>query len=499
MDANHEEKDILNEEERIPEVTEEVASEVTEEVAPEVTEELVPQAGEVLAEEAVIAESIDAEESPEEENAEPTAVAPAPKKSSGAWKFIVGIACGVVLTLMIAGLIVAGIFVGKWVSGLSFGDSQDIPEVGETMPAEIVSYTITDEEAAQKADEVIAVVGDSYLTNGMLQLFYRAEVYNFLNQYGYYISMFGLDPAAPLDEQPSYSDPNMSWQQLFMENAIHNWKSYAVLLEMSQEEGYTLTAEAQEKVDNVETQLKEDATAAGYASLEEMIKEEAGAGASVEAFIAYQTLLYQSLDYFDAKYSGMTPTADEIAAYYDENIAKYEESGITKGGIRVDVRHILTKVGTTTDENGQATSTDADWEACRVKAQQILDQWKAGEATEESFGQLATQVTEDDGSKASGGLYTDVVDGDMVTEFNDWIMDPARKPGDTDLVKTQFGYHVMYFCDSEEIPTEEQNWYTTVQGEMLSSRFDAFYKIGEEKFPIRVFYSRIGLTAVPLS
>lgn len=488
MDTNHEEKDVLNDEELVPEVTEEVVTQ------PEV----------VPAEEAEIAESSDEEleDSPVVENEEPVEevlVVPVKKKKSGAWKFILGIACGVVLTFVIAGLIVGGIFLGKWIGNLPSNDSVDIPATGETMPSEIISYTVTDEVAAQKANEVIAVVGDSHLTNAMLQVFYRAEVYNFFSQYGYYISMFGLDPAVPLDEQPYYSDPNMSWQQVFMDNAIHNWASYAVLYEMSKEEGYTLTAEGQEKLDNVETQLQEDATAAGYASLEEMVQKEAGAGATVEGFIAYQKLLYQSLDYFDTKYNGMTPTADEIAAYYDENIEKYEESGITKGGVKVDVRHILAKVASTTDENGQAVSTDADWEACRVKAQQILDQWKAGEATEESFGQLASQVTEDDGSKASGGLYTDVVDGDMVIEFNDWIMDPVRKPGDTDLVKTQFGYHVMYFCDSKEIPTEEQKWYTTVQGEILASRFDEFYMTGEEKFPVRIFYSKIGLTHVPLS
>ena len=36
----------------------------------------------------------------------------------------------------------------------------------------------------------------------------------------------------------------------------------------------------------------------------------------------------------------------------------------------------------------------------------------------------------------------------MVTEFNDWCFDSARKPGDTGIVDTQYGAHVMYFVGS---------------------------------------------------
>ena len=33
----------------------------------------------------------------------------------------------------------------------------------------------------------------------------------------------------------------------------------------------------------------------------------------------------------------------------------------------------------------------------------------------------------------------------MVATFNDWCFDSARKPGDTGIVETNYGYHVMYF------------------------------------------------------
>ena len=38
----------------------------------------------------------------------------------------------------------------------------------------------------------------------------------------------------------------------------------------------------------------------------------------------------------------------------------------------------------------------------------------------------------------------------MVTAFNDWCFDEARQPGDTGIVETNYGYHVMYFVSTSQ-------------------------------------------------
>lgn len=115
----------------------------------------------------------------------------------------------------------------------------------------------------------------------------------------------------------------------------------------------------------------------------------------------------------------------------------------------VDVRHILIMPeGGTKDDNGSAIYSEAEWEACRVSAQAILDQYLAGEQTEAAFATLANEHSQDNNGKVTnGGLYSDVSMGDMVRPFEKWIFDGSRKTGDTDLVKTQYGYHVMYFVE----------------------------------------------------
>ena len=98
----------------------------------------------------------------------------------------------------------------------------------------------------------------------------------------------------------------------------------------------------------------------------------------------------------------------------------------------MDVRHILIK-----PEAGQLTSEDEGYEeeaaqlqaAAKAKADALLEEWKAGEATEESFAALAEANTEDTGSMYTGGLYENVYRGQMVQEFEDWCFDASRKTG----------------------------------------------------------------------
>lgn len=84
------------------------------------------------------------------------------------------------------------------------------------------------------------------------------------------------------------------------------------------------------------------------------------------------------------------------------------------------------------------------------KAQDILDEYLAGEQTAEAFGELAKEYSTDSNA-SDGGLYTQVYRGEMLDAFENWCFDESRTPGDTGIVETTHGYHVMYF-QGEDIP-----------------------------------------------
>ncbi len=107
--------------------------------------------------------------------------------------------------------------------------------------------------------------------------------------------------------------------------------------------------------------------------------------------------------------------------------------------------------------------------ATYMKAQGILEQYLAGECTEESFGELA-KTNSADGNAAQGGIYTDVPEGQMVSAFENWALAEGRKAGDVGIVETRYGYHIMYFVGRKEV----SDWTDTVKEEMVYNGVEVF-------------------------
>lgn len=133
----------------------------------------------------------------------------------------------------------------------------------------------------------------------------------------------------------------------------------------------------------------------------------------------------------------------------------------------VSVRHILFK---TVDDNNQPLDDDKI-KAAKANAEDALEKFKSGEQTEEKFGEYASNLTEDDGSKSKGGLYENVRPGQMVEAFDKWIFDESRKEGDVDIVETTYGYHVMYFVGKDGSYKDN-----TIRQTLASEKFETYSK-----------------------
>ena len=143
------------------------------------------------------------------------------------------------------------------------------------------------------------------------------------------------------------------------------------------------------------------------------------------------------------------------------------------------VRHILVSFEGGTEETAEDGTTttvysEDEKQAAYDEAKALYDQWLAGEATEESFAALATIDNSDDGgSNSNGGLYTNVYNGYMVQTFNDWLFDPARQAGDSGIVETEFGYHIMYFVGEQDNSYREYNIETTLRTTDVGEWYEA--------------------------
>ncbi|MGC2330706.1 MAG: peptidyl-prolyl cis-trans isomerase [Candidatus Acidiferrales bacterium] len=136
-----------------------------------------------------------------------------------------------------------------------------------------------------------------------------------------------------------------------------------------------------------------------------------------------------------AKLRANTQVGDDVLrAYYNANINQYKVEN------RVHVEHILFKT---------VGKTDAEIAEIRKKAEDVLKQAKHGA----NFEDLAKKYSEDDATKPKGGDLGWIVEGQTVPEFQQAAFS-LPKGAISDLVKTQYGFHIIKVLDHENAHTK---------------------------------------------
>ncbi len=403
---------------------------------------------------------------------------PAPKQKKGA---VIGLSVACAALAIALGLTIFYLVNGGWKlrsNDLYYRDS----------------YSAEAMDAQKKSDKVVATMSGHELTNGQLQIYYWTQVYEYLDYWGNNTAYFGLDYTKPFDQQLKQGT-DMTWQQYFLDLALNTWQRYQVLNILADKENFVMGEEYQKALDLSKSNMETLALQNNFATADALLQSEMGPGCDMDDYMNYLERYYRGYQYFEKEFEKLSVTDEEVETYFEEHIGDYEEMGVTKEtGLVSDVRHILIAVeGQEKDENGNPIYSDADWEACRAKAQALLDQWKSGEATEESFAALVADNTADGGSASNGGLYQNVTfDSNYVEPFRDWATDSQRKPGDCELVKTPFGYHIMYFVKGED------TWFTYAKSSLLTEKSKQLVDAAVAENPMTVNYKNIVLGEVKL-
>lgn len=355
------------------------------------------------------------------------------------------------------------------------------------------SYTAADADVMANRDTVVARMGDRTLTNGQLQVGYWMEVQSFLSSYGSYAAYFGLDYTQPLDTQVcGIAENGCTWQQFFLASALNSWKNYQSLAAEAEKADFQMEDTYVQELAGIAEQMEANAQLYGMENGDALLQANVGAGATMEDYIHYMELYYSGNLYFDWLCAENTPTDAEIEAYFTENEDAYKESGLERDDKYVSVRHILIMPeGADSSNIRSETFDDAAWAASEAKAQEVLALFEAGDGSEDSFAQLAMAHSQD-GNASDGGLYTDVYEGQMVEPFETWCFDADRKSGDSGIVKTDFGYHVMYFVSSRPA------WTDTVKNEMMNNRSNELLNGILENYTMEADFANINLGYVDM-
>ena len=470
----------------------------------------------------------------------------------------------------------------------------------------ITAVKTVENSGIREKNTVALTLNEHEISNAELNYYYVDAVNAFLNEYGSYASLLGLDTTKSLSEQVIDAETGLTWADDFLNSATVNAKSVYALNDAAQAAGFTLSEEDQTNLEaNLSTVELYAIYSYGYPDMDTYLKAMYGHGASEESYREYctmnyladayqnsyaQTLTYEDADlreaeaenydaytsysfnyyyinassliegteYTDEEYAAAVKQAEEYAngliadvdtvEAFDAAIAALPMNAETEnaasnatvdtlygsvntilrdwvtdtarktGDVTViantstvtddagaetvkingyyavifgernenndpmsNVRHILVAFeGGTLDENGYQIYSDAEKNEAKAAAELLLAKWQNGDATEESFAELANKES-DDGDGTTGGLYEDInPSSNYVTNFLNWALED-HKPGDTGIVETEYGYHVMYFSGYSDMTYRDFMITSDLQNEDLSAWYTDLVNAVESK------------------
>ncbi|HIY34205.1 MAG TPA: peptidyl-prolyl cis-trans isomerase [Candidatus Eubacterium faecigallinarum] len=368
-------------------------------------------------------------------------------------------------------------------SGITLTEAQQ-----QSINEQIDSFKTTASDEGVSLDDYISDVFGDYCTEETVEL-YMEQFYMSVNYKGKYAA----------ENRPDDKEIDAYYEEHQNDYYQINFSYLATTYDTTSEE---TKAESEKLIQNYMSKITDrqsiiDLVPTAYA---DYIEQDAQSYMESDSSITEEEAKEQALATYEANVDGTIygtdkPFGDDINDWlFDENEptgqVKYyinEETGYayiilkTEQPTRIEdetysVRHILimpeADESQTDSTTGETEYTDEQWAAAEEKAQSILDEFNSGDKTEYSFALLAEANSEDTASTtagssdAFGGLYEGVGLGEMVTEFEEWATDDSRKYGDTGIVKSDYGYHIMFFID--DCPSYESQIITDIR----NAKFD---------------------------
>lgn len=118
-------------------------------------------------------------------------------------------------------------------------------------------------------------------------------------------------------------------------------------------------------------------------------------------------------------------------------------------------------------------------EAATREAAEMLYNAAVKNGSEEYFTALVKENSHDLDTVSYGGVYADVVPGDLAEEYNAWIFAEGRKTGDIGMVEADGSYSIFYYTGSGD-----PCWQVSARNALTDERVEAFEEELTERLPV---------------
>lgn len=325
-------------------------------------------------------------------------------------------------------------------------------------------------------------VGDTTVSAGSrgfsvaeVNYLYNMQFVNIVNNYGEYVTMLGLDPTKPLDEQACSMSPegeeDYTWDDYFMDSAKTQLTQLAAFEAYAEVKGITLGDEDMAQIDETIDSIAKTAKENNYGSANKFLSANYGKGCNESVVRDIMELQLIATKVQDGISGAPEYTADELTAKYESVKDDYD---------KFTYSYYQVNAATETNEDGTtAAPTDDAKAAASATANDILAKMNEGS----SLADAAKAVVEDAEVTEKAGVSGSSVEA-AITE---WVRSADRAEGDKTVIDGDTASYVVVFTsrNNNQAPTEESgdmNYCDYIADQLL--RGEVLDKWGEDVFNV---------------
>lgn len=266
----------------------------------------------------------------------------------------------------------------------------------------------------------------NYYFNDAVNNLYSEWYQSYSDSTDTYLQYFmGLDVTKPLNEQTN-TEEDILWSEYFLKEALDKAKSDYALEALALAEGYTMTEEEQESVDNIINNLPTYATLYGYSSADKYLQAMYGYGSTAKTYEEYCRRGALATSYYNTHLEALTYEDSDIRAYEKDKFDDF--SAYSYSSCYLSYNNFLE--GGTEDENGEITYSEDEEQAARAELKKVAEELATATSVED-LEQKAEKIEFPDEESTVSVTTTDrSLHTEIGEVLRDWLSDSARKEGD---------------------------------------------------------------------
>lgn len=269
-------------------------------------------------------------------------------------------------------------------------------------------------------------IGEHSFTAAEYSFFYRSEYFQFVNNYGDYLEMFGLDTTKPLSAQKFGED--QTWEEYFKEAALSSMANTVMACDEAEKAGFKLTEEQQASLDESLEGLKTSNSGSDFPTADKFLAANYGKGLDVKTVGKLIEMSTIAQAYLSEKNASFTYTDAQLLDYYTAN---------------KDTLDSFTYVSYYAD-GAENTEDGIDSKTAMEKAKKDADALVKDADTAAKFKATATALS---GSEVSEST---TAGSELSSVYADWLRDSSRKEGDKTVIESETGYYALYYISHED-------------------------------------------------